>query len=229
MGLIELEGFEASHTKDSILFENDEEEELEKILYDLTKDYRDYAQRRRGISGQPWSREKVRDLLESMKVEFTSPEMKDAVNNSLLPPLETILANNRQQLASLKEDDKITTFEILKDLRVVVSLQEKSEYEPHVTIVADAEPGTIHVIINGLHPYYNSLEFADAVDECVRQYIYDGVAEYRVSKLTGRVNPDSVRRIKNDLLRAQIVRVENAALAAQKGEFEAIITGKDAS
>jgi hypothetical protein len=229
MGLIDLDGFEVSHTKDSILFEGDEEEELETLLYQITKDYRDYAQKRRGISGQPWSRDKVRDLLESMKGEFTSSEMKDAVNNSLLPPLETILSNNRQQLASLTEDDKITTFEILKDLRVVASFQEKSEYEPHVTIIADADPGTIHVIINGLHPYYNSLESADAMDECIRQYIYDAVAEYRVSKLTGRVNPDSVRRIKNDLLRAQIVRVENAAIAAQRGEFEAIINRKDAS
>ncbi len=31
-GLIELDGFEVSHTKDAILFQDDEEEELEKFL-----------------------------------------------------------------------------------------------------------------------------------------------------------------------------------------------------
>jgi hypothetical protein len=90
-------------------------------------------------------------------------------------------------------------------------LTEKSEYEPHLTIVSGAEAGTIHVIINGLHPYYCSLESTDSVDECMRQYIYDAIAEYRVSKLTGRVVPDSVRRLKNDLLRVQAVNIDNTA------------------
>src|SRR5262249_5528428 len=40
-GVIELDGFEVSHTKDAILFEGDEEEELEAFLNKTTKDYRD--------------------------------------------------------------------------------------------------------------------------------------------------------------------------------------------
>jgi hypothetical protein len=47
----------------------------------------------------------------------------------------------------------------MADLRIVISLQEKSEYEPHLTIAAGAEAGTIHVIINGLHPYYCNLDW----------------------------------------------------------------------
>lgn len=220
-GLIELDGFKVSHTKDAILFEGDEEEELEKFLDDFTKDYRDYAVKRRGKQGQPWTREKVRDLLEAMKKEFSSDEMKDAVNSSMLPPIDTILKNNQAQLATLTDADKITTIDVVSDLRVVVWLPEKSEYEPHLTIVTGADPGTIHVIINRLHPYFSSLESADAVDEAIRQYVYDAIAEYRVSKLTGKVNPDSVRRLKNDLLRVQVIRVENAAGAAQDGPAQA--------
>lgn len=224
-GLLDLDGFKVSHTKDAILFEGDEEEELEQFLREFTKDYRDYAVKRRGRQGQPWSREKVRDLVESMAKEFTSDEMKDAVNNSILPPIDTILKNNQQQLASVSDSEKVATIDVLPDLRVVVSLQEKSEYEPHLTIVTGAEAGTIHVIINGLHPYYCSLESADAVDECIRQYIYDAISEYRVSKLTGKVNPDSVRRLKNDLLRVQVIRVENAAATVQEGPLETVIKG----
>jgi hypothetical protein len=79
-GLIELdEKFQVSHTKDAILFEGDEEDDLEKFLGDLTKDYRDYAQRRRGKRGHPLTRENVRDLVNSLKKEFDSSEMKDAV------------------------------------------------------------------------------------------------------------------------------------------------------
>ncbi len=228
VGLIELDGFKVSHTKDAILFEADEEEELEKVLNDFTKDYRNYAQKRRGTRGQPWSREKVRDLLEAMKKEFTSDEMRDAINQSVLPPIETILANNQQQLASLSEADKIATMEVSPELRVIVSVQEKSEYEPYVTIIAGAETGTIHVIINGLHPYYSSQESSDALDECVRQYVYDAIAEYRVSKQLAKVTPDSVRRLKNDLLRVHVVQFENAAGDAQEAAVEGPANG-DAS
>jgi hypothetical protein len=223
-GVIDLDGFEVSHTKDAILFEGDEEEELEAFLNKLTKDYRDYAQRRRGARGQPWSREKLRDLLDSMRREFVTDEMKDAIDNSMLPPLDTIVANNKKQLASLSSAEQLSTFDLTPELKIIVSLQEKSEYEPYVTIVAGADPGTIHVIINGLHPYYSSIEATDAVDECIRQYIYDAIAEYRASKLSARVNPDSVRRLKNDLLRVQIVRIENAAAAIQEGEVETVVS-----
>jgi hypothetical protein len=210
IGLIELDGFKVSHTKDAILFEGDEEDELESLLQTATSDYRDYAIKRRGTQGQPWTREKVRDLLENMKKEFDSNEMKDVVNNSMLPPIGTILQNNQAQLATLSIEDRITTIDVVSDLRVIVWLPDKSEYEPHLTIVAGADTGTINVIINRLHPYFCGLESSDAVDEAIRQYIYDAISEYRVSKLTGKVNPDSVRRLKDQILRIQELRIENA-------------------
>lgn len=225
-GMIELDGFKVSHTKDSILFEGDEEDELEKLLLEATQDYRNYAVKRRGKAGNTWSREKLRDLVENMKSEFTSAEMKDAVNSSLLPPLDTILANNEQQLATVTPEETIASLDVQANLRVIVALQEKSEYEPHVTIVTGAEGKTIHVIINGLHPYYCSLESTDSMDECIRQYIYDAIAEYRVSQLTAKLNPNSVRRLKNDLLRVQTVRIENAAASLQEREIEAIVNDK---
>ena len=227
MGVIELDGFRVSHTKDAILFDGDEEEELETFLAEQTKDYRNYAQRRRGpAAGQPWSKDKVRDLLNDMKKEFSSDEMKDAVDSSLLPPIETIVANNQKQAASLSEADKLATFDVTPELKVVVSLEEKSEFEPHLTVTAGAEAGVIHVIINGLHPYYSGLEATDAIEECIRQYIYDAIAEYRVSKLQARVNPDSVRRLKDTLLRVQVVRIENAAASLSDGDLTTTVDSK---
>lgn len=214
-GVLLFDGFVVSHTKDAILFEGEEEEELEKLLLDQTRDYRDYAQKRRGPRGQPWTKEKIRDLVESMRGEFTSAEMKDTLTTAALPPVDAILANNKQQINSLTAEDEIARLDVLTDLTVIVSLKETSEWEPHLTIVAGSEAGTLHVIINGLHPYYGSLDSSDAVEECIQQYIYDAVAEYQVSRLQGRVNPDSVRRLKNDLLRTRSVRIDNAAATAR--------------
>ncbi|WP_157622852.1 ATP-binding protein [Solimonas soli] len=215
-GVLLLDGFVVSHTKDAVLFQGDEEDELERFLIEETKDYRDYAQKRRSGRTQVWSKEKVRDLVESMRSEFTSTELKDALNTAALPPPATVLANNQQMVKTLSSEDVIAQLDILDDLRVIVSLKETSEWEPHLTIVAGAEAGVLHVIVNGLHPYYQSLESNDAIEECVHQYIYDAVAEYRTSKIHSPVNPDSVRRLKNDLLRARSIRIENAAAAERK-------------
>lgn len=225
-GVIELDGFDVSHTKDAILFRDDEQDDLERFLYEITKDYRDYASRRRGDGqrGRPWNREKVKELIAGMRKEFTTDEMKDSAVD-MLPPLETILANNRKQVESLTEDEEAATFEILPDLRVVVSLQERSENDPYLTISAGAQAGVLHVIVNNLHPYYADLDSPDAQEECLRQYIYDAIAEYQVSKLFGKVNPDAVRRKKNSLLHAKALHAENAATTLQTGEYEAIVKG----
>lgn len=210
-GVLLMEGFVVSHTKDAILFEGEEEDAVEQFLVKETRAYAEYAKSRRGpAAGHRWSREQVRDLVNSLQVEFTSPEIKDALKNAALPPPETLAANNQQQLKSLTVGDEIAHFKILDDLKVVISLKETSEWEPHVTFVPGAEPGILHVIINGLHPYYQTLEAKDSINECIQQYIFDAVAEFKASKLVARVNPDSVRRLKHDLLRARAAQLDNA-------------------
>jgi hypothetical protein len=88
-------------------------------------------------------------------------------------------------------------------------MKEVSEFEPYVTLAAAADAGTIHVVVNGLHPYYLGIDSADSIDECIRQFVYDAIAEYRVSKLAARLTPNSVRRLKDSLLRVNVVRAEN--------------------
>jgi hypothetical protein len=210
-GVLHLSGFAVSHTKDAVLFEGEEEELLEEFLIRETKAYAEYAKSRRTRDhGKKWSREQVRDLVQDMQSEFTSSEMKDALINAVLPPLETIIANNQQQLQTLAPDDEIAQLDILPDLKVIISLKETSTYEPHVVFVPGAETGVLHVIINGLHPYYQTLEAKDAINECVQQYIFDAVAEFKTSKLVSRINPDSVRNLKNSLLRARADQLDNA-------------------
>lgn len=224
-GVLLLDGFVVSHTKDAILFEGEEEDALEKFLVDETKAYAEYAKSRRGVGrGQKWSKDQVRDLVKSMQDEFTSAEIKDALNNAALPPLETLAANNQKHLRSLTAEDEIGRLEILPDLSIVISLKETSEWEPHVTFVPGAEAGVLHVIINGLHPYYQTLEAKDSINECVQQYIFDAVAEFKAGKLVARVNPDSVRRLKNDLLRARATQLDNAD-ASIRAQAEADLFG----
>lgn len=225
-GVLLLDGFGVSHTKDKVLFEGEEEEALEKFLVEQTRAYAEYAKSRRGGSrGPKWSKEQVRDMVKDMQTEFVTAEIKDALSNAALPPPETIAANNLQQRLSLTAEDEIGRLSILPDLQVVISLRETSPYEPHVTFVPGAEANVIHVIINGLHPYYQTLEAKDAINECVQQYIFDAVAEFKASKLISRVNPDSVRNLKNTLLRARAEQLENADTEV-RAQAEADLFGK---
>lgn len=227
-GVLTLDGFGVSHTKDKVLFEGDEEEALEKFLVDQTRDYVEYAKSRRGSGrGAKWSKDQVRELVRDMQSEFTSSEMKDALINAVMPPLDVITANNWQQFQTLTAEDEIGRLDILPDLMVVISLKETSPYEPHVVFVPGASPGVLHVIVNGLHPYYQTLEAKDAIAECVQQYIFDAVAEFKTSKLTARVNPDSVRTLKNNLLRARADQLDNAD-ADVRAKAEAELFGRDA-
>lgn len=212
VGLIELDAaFKVSHTKDAILWDDDEEELIEDFLEKLTKDYREYARKRRGDErGQPWKREKVRELIADLANEFQSGELRDAINTSILPPLETIVATNTKQVENLEESDRTATFQVTAGLQVDVWLREISEFDPYVTLSAGAQPGVMHVIINSLHPYYAGLESTDTIQECVRQYIYDAIAEHQVLHQQAKLNPDSVRRMKDTLLRANVLRTDNA-------------------
>lgn len=208
-GVLMLDGFVVSHTKDAVLFEGEEEDQIEKYLVEQTKDYADYAKRRRGKPGRTWSKDKVRELVDNMRGEFTSAEIKDALATATLPPAEAIAANNQRQVRSLTKEEEVGRFDILHDLKVIVSVKETSEYEPYVIYAPGVEAGTLHVIINGLHPYYTSLQGSDAMEECIHQFLYDAIAEYQAGRLIGKVNPDSVRRLKDNLLLAHVARKDN--------------------
>lgn len=208
MGIIELDpAFNVSHTKDAILFSGNEEEDLENYLFKLTKEYQDFASKRRGGDRDPIKREKFKEMVADLKSEFVNDEMRDVINTSVLPPLEMILANNAKQAENVTDEEKVGSWDITSDLRVDIWIQDRSENDPYVISFAGADKGVVHVIINRIHPYYTARPL-EAIYECIRQYIYDGVAEYRVTQLT-KLTPDSVRRMKDSLLRADANRIEN--------------------
>jgi len=209
MGVIELDkSFNVSHTKDAVLFSGDEEQTLEDYLDELTKDFQEFANTRRGGDHDPIKREKLKEMVNDLKSEFVNPEMKDVINTSVLPPLEMILSNNQKQAESVSDDEKVDSWQINNDLRVDIWIQDKSENDPYVVRYAAADKGIVNIIINRLHPYYACRPTIEAIYECFRQYIYDAVAEYRVAQMM-KVTPDSVRRMKDSLLRAEAQRVDN--------------------
>jgi hypothetical protein len=212
VGEIHLDDFAVSHTKDAISWEWDEEEKLEKFLVEKTVAMKRLAtsMRTKTPGGKSaWDRERLKEILEEAKQEFTSNEFRDTVTEAALPPLEIIQQANQRQVESLSDADMILEMpDVGSGIKVIVAFQDRSENDPHLIFVPSGD--TITVIINERHPYYIDLEdSADRVREIVLQYVYDAVAEFRVSQRLSRQEPDAVRKLKDQLLRAKMRRLEN--------------------
>lgn len=215
VGEIVLDDFEVSHTKDAILFQGSEEEDLELFLAEKTRTIKRFASAMRtSARGTPWSREKVAELAEAFKRELTAPETRDAIEDATLPPISVIESTNRRQVESLQPSDELWTLEIANGIVVRLYLQDRSENDPHLTISPSPDAGTITVIINQQHPYYLEIQTTERADELIRQYVYDAVAEFRVHQRLATQPPDAIRKFKDSLLRARITRLTNQNTAA---------------
>ena len=90
------------------------------------------------------------------------------------------------------DEDKIT---------VIVFFSEKSEFEPYVLSETTIEHLKVIVIINVLHPHVQDMEEAESFTNFVRHSIYDGVAEWKAYKLRGNIQPNTIKMLKDTLLR----------------------------
>lgn len=211
IGELILDGFEVSHTKDDIVWQNDEFERLEEYLIEQTIELKRFASsiRKGGAGGKSaWDKEKLKEIMDEAKQEFSTSELKDVVIEASLPPIDVIQQANRRQAEALTDADMLLEIpDVGVGIRVRVGFQDNSENDPHLVFVPDQEG--ITVIINQQHPYYAEIDSAERVKEIVFQFIYDAVAEFRIMKRAARQEPDAVRKLKDQLLRAKIRSLEN--------------------
>ncbi len=219
VGELILDGFEVSHTKDDIVWQGDEYDRLEEFLVEGTQALKRFAlsMRKGDTSKTAWDRERLKEIMEEAKEEFGSSEFRDTVTDASLPPIEIIQQANQRQAEALSDEDMLLEIaDVGAGIRIRVGFQNRSENDPHLSFVPE-ESGII-VIINQQHPYYAEIDSVDRVKEIVFQYVYDAVAEFRVGKRLSRQEPDAVRKLKDQLLRAKIQRLENKD--AEHGERE---------
>jgi hypothetical protein len=206
-GELVMDGFDVSHTKDKIVYRGTEEEDLEMKLVEKAQHLRTFAlAMRKKDTRNPWSAEKLNQMMEGIKAEFGSEEVKETLDDPMLPAQSVIDESNKRQAEDVNEYDLSWRIETGSGIIVNVIFQSRSENDPHLTLVSESE-GTLTVIINQLHPYYSEIETEERTDEIVRQYIYDAVAEYKVMKKLSRQSPSAIRLLKSQLLRAKIDRI----------------------
>jgi len=204
-GEIVLEGFEVSHTKDQILFEDGEQELLEVKLKDDLADLRQLAQ-----SHRKFADERTRQAtdaqrnaaLNSLEKEIESNPMQDFFQTFEMPSNVLIQrANEAVKNAVISRAKPDLKSKIGKTSVAVYLAKDMSPNDPYVIIESTKSEKSVIVIINLAHPHWSEITNNESVLNFIRHCTYDGVAECKAFFLTGQLHPDSVKLIKDNLLR----------------------------
>ena len=208
VGELFMDGFAVSHTKDSILWVDDEEEELEQKLGHLCQDAKILAGNIRvsSYSVVDDNSDAIRyEAISLFESELKSKEIKDKLFNEVLPDERAIKASFERLLETTqRNDDPVVEVNIGNGEEVIsieVYFRKVSEFEPYVLVETSIENNTLIVIINLLHPYWQELKNLDGYLSFIRHCVYDGLAEWKAAKKTSRINHDTVKYIKDLLLR----------------------------
>lgn len=206
VGELFLDGFSVSHTKDKIVWEDDEEEQLDKKLGEICENARNLALTLRFYQDE--QKDRIKNFKEEAIAIFLNELSSKELNEFLttVDPLpEEILKTSFENIAYTIQNESTPKFEkqIGNSIKVIVYFNEVSELEPYVLFVQSFQQDIVSVIINNLHPVIQDLQSTDSLVDFFRNYIYDGVAEWKSYKLTDSIQPNTVKFVKDGLLRIQ--------------------------
>ena len=203
VGEIRLDDFEVSHTKDDILWLGEQEDLVQTKLLEVSQDYKEIANTyrkskddRRGPSHIVTS-----TALNDLQKELNSKEIKDILVTH--PMLSRKLIDNL--VKSIKEYAFATfqsnfSVKIIDDFIVKVYLDEMPASDLYLTVDA-AKKDEVIVIINTAHPHWNELDNVSSVLNYLRHCVYDGIAEWQARKFATDLHPDTIKVLKDRLLR----------------------------
>jgi Histidine kinase-, DNA gyrase B-, and HSP90-like ATPase len=202
IGEIELDDFGVTHTKDDILWMDDEEAEVEKKLKEEAADYISTAKtRRKGDSeeGGP-SEQEVQVAVEELESELSSGELADLVKVVEIPPESAV----EESLRPLLEDANSSTpnFEAQVDQLEVRGFLDGdlSPNDPYI-VVQSTQENLVLVVVNTRHPHFRQLEGIAGVLNYLRHCVYDAIAEWQARRSDSPLNSATVMILKDRLLR----------------------------
>ncbi len=225
VGELELDGFEVSHTKDSIQWRGDEEEEVEKKLKEAVGDYRNIAARRRGTTDVRGPAEAdVKIAVAELEKELESPELVDQINISInvVPPADALSASRQKIIASVVGTRTPTLERVIQTtppLTIKLFLgSDLSDRDAYVYQEA-TKPTEIIVTVNQNHPFWTTqLRGPEAVLEYLRQCTYDALAEWQATNKVSRFDPDTIKWLKDGFLRLPLEIEQHRADKEAEGE-----------
>jgi hypothetical protein len=205
LGEIFLKGFDVSHTKDQILFEDDDQEVLELKLKQKLAGLRQLAlSYRKNVDARVDQATDVQRAaaLNRLEVEIESDKLRDVLNTLEYPSAKVIKRSNELlKDGVVKRHRPDLTAKINKLVVSLYLVKDMSQNDPYVLIESTESTTSLIVIINLSHPYWSQLTKAESILNFIRHCTYDGVSEWKAYIMTGEIEPNTVKLIKDNLLR----------------------------
>jgi Histidine kinase-, DNA gyrase B-, and HSP90-like ATPase len=218
VGEIHLDAFEVTHTKSDILWMGDEEEKVQKKLKKIAWDYRETARtaRTRSADERGPSHRDVQIALDELQEELSSEELGDAITLEVVPPPEVVSDVVTKFIESV--DPKAPTFRTkVASLEVKGYLvDDASPNDPYIVLDSSRKSEVI-IVINSKHPHFSLLEGSAGVLNYLRHCVYDGIAEWQARHKGGTIDPETIKMLKDKLLRVPF-EIEMHEEAAEEGE-----------
>lgn len=214
LGEIHLDEFEVTHTKDNIQWYGDEQEQVEKELQKAIGDLI-------GIARTPWkdqddkrrpSEGEIDVAISGLRDELTSPEMIDQIAITVLPPESAIKQSLERIAEPVKSTRKPDIYANIADLEVWVYVvsADIGPNDPYVVCESGAGKKVI-VIINMQHPHVSQIQGEQGLINYFRHCIYDAMAEWQAQRLRAKLDPDTIKILKDKLLRVSLLIEQHAA------------------
>jgi hypothetical protein len=214
LGEIHLDEFEVTHTKDNIQWYGDDEEkveqELEKEIANLIsvarKPWKDQPDVRRPSEGE------IDLAIAGLREELLSPEMIDKITITVLPPEDDVKESLRR-IADPVKAHRLPDIQVKLDKLEVWVYIVGSDFGPLDPYVV-CESGTndkVIVIINMQHPHVSHIEGEQGLINYFRDCVYDAVAEWQAQRLRARLDPNTIKMLKDQLLRVSFQMEQHAS------------------
>jgi len=204
-GEVNLDDFLVSHTKDDIQWFGDEEQEVETKLADVCREYREVAKSRRvgGEDERGPSNLEVQMAVEEIQAELSSDDMIDAIEIEDVPPIEIVGIALHALVEAAQRVEPSFSARIGRIGVMGYLVSDASPNDPYVA-VESTRSDLVQIIVNMHHPHVNQLQGAQGVLNYLRHCVYDGIAEWQARQKAGRLDPDTIKILKDRLLRLAV-------------------------
>ncbi|MCY4611189.1 MAG: ATP-binding protein [Gammaproteobacteria bacterium] len=214
LGEIHLDEFEVTHTKDNIQWYGDDEEQVEKklekqianLISTARTPWKDQEDPRGPSAGE------VDIAIAGLKDELLSPEMIDKVSITVLPE-ESALNESLERIAEpVKSTRQPDIRAVLDQIEVWVYIVsgDFGPNDPYV-VCETGQNGKIIVIINLQHPHVLNVEGEQGLINYFRHCVYDAVAEWQAQRLRSKLDPNTIKMLKDQLLRVSFQMEQHAS------------------
>ena len=218
IGEIHLDGFQVSHTKDDILWLGDEEDEIQRLLKDACSDYAAVANRPRKDRADERgpSETETQAAIDELKKELSSAELADVVALHLVPPPQAVA----QAFAGLAKavTERAPTFQSqAANIEIAGYLMNDGSVNDPYVVVEATDDRRVMVIINIQHPHWSQLQGSEGVLNYLRHCTYDAIAEWQARRQDAYLDPDTIKILKDRLLRLPL-EIEMHQAEAEEAE-----------